>query len=222
MQTKALAIIAAGVTAFILVPLGFYALSDAPFRSVLKDALSIVTLLAFAMMLMQFFLARSNTALLSAFKPPLVQKVHKYIAYSAITVILLHPYLIVVPRYFEGGVKPWAAFIEMLTSFTNIGILAGIIAWVTLVAVGITAFFRMRVMRRMSGKYRGWRGLHALLVLGFVLPATFHIIDLGRHSGWGFGLYICAVLGGGLILLARLYPTHFPAKFFAKTEVKAQ
>lgn len=45
----------------------------------------------FAAMLGQFFTARSNTWLLSIFRPPQIQKVHKCIACTAVGIILLHP-----------------------------------------------------------------------------------------------------------------------------------
>lgn len=210
MQIKPLAAMGVGLTAFVGLPMVFYALSDAPTRSALKEALSILTVLAFSMMIAQFYLARSNTALFRIFKAPKVQTVHKYIAYSAIGVILLHPYLIVLPRYFEGGVAPWTAFVEIVTNISNPGILAGIVAWIVVLMIGITAYFRRNVMQQMDKKYRGWRGLHAVLVLAFVLPATWHVIDLGRHLGWGLSLYFLALLTGGLVLLARLYPDALP------------
>lgn len=169
MQARPFIAAAIGITAFVAAPVAFYAVSDAPIRSVLKDAISIITLLAFAMMLAQFFFTRCNTLLLDIFKPPLVQKVHKCIAYGAITVILLHPVLIVVPRYFEGGVTPWSALVEILSNFTNIGILTGIIAWLVLVCLGLTAFFRKPMLKRMAGRYRSWRGFHALVVLALAL-----------------------------------------------------
>lgn len=140
---KTSAIIAA-LAIFIGLPLLFYTLGDAPRRTLLKEGFSILTLLAFVMMLGQFFLARSNETLLSLFKPLHIQKVHKVIAYSAIGVIFLHPVLIVLPRYFEGGIKPWDAFWIMITDFGNLGIVLGLIAWLVMVVLGITVSFRKK------------------------------------------------------------------------------
>ena len=67
--------IIAALAVFIGLPLLLYALGDAPRRSVLKESISILTLLAFSMMLGQYFLARSNETLLSLFEPPQIQKV---------------------------------------------------------------------------------------------------------------------------------------------------
>ncbi len=94
------------------------------------------------MTLGQFFLARSNQALLRLFKPRQVQKVHKTIACCAIGIIILHPVLIVLPRAHEGGIKPWDAFITMITDFGNLGIVLGLVAWGLLAGPGVTVFFR--------------------------------------------------------------------------------
>jgi len=118
--------ISAALAVVIGLPLLFYALDDAPRRSLLKESISILTLLAFSMMLGQYFLARSNETLPSLFEPSQIQKVHKYIAYSAVAVMLLHPVLVVLPRHFEAGVKPWDALVTMLTTFDSLGILLGL------------------------------------------------------------------------------------------------
>ena len=115
-------VILAALAAFIGLPLMFYAIGDAPRRTVLKEAISIATLLAFASMLGQFFMVRSNTWLLSVFKPPQIQKGHKYIAHTAVALILAHPVLIVLPRNLEGGVRPWDAFVTMITTFESLGV----------------------------------------------------------------------------------------------------
>ncbi|KAA3621227.1 MAG: hypothetical protein DWQ08_14355 [Proteobacteria bacterium] len=102
--------IMAALAVFIGLPLLLYALGDAPRRSVLKESISILTLLALFLMLGQFFLARGNKLVLELFEPRQIQRVHKYIAYSAVGIILLHPALVVMPRFFEAGVRPWDAF----------------------------------------------------------------------------------------------------------------
>lgn len=211
---RTLAIVTA-VAVFIGLPVLFYLLGDAPRRSYLKEGLSIITLLAFSLMLGQFFLARSNEALLKLFKAPAVQKMHKWIAYGAISVIFLHPFFIVLPRYFEAGVKPWDAFWTMVTTFDNLGIMLGLFAWVAMVAVGVTAFFRMRLMKRFKNRYRGWRGFHALLTVSFTVAATWHAIELGRHTDRAMSLLFIGLAAAGFVMLARLYLPERP-KFSVK------
>lgn len=204
--------IIAALAVFVGLPLLLYALGDTPRRSALKESMSILTLLAFSMMLGQYFLARSNEALLSLFEPSQIQKVHKVIAYSAVAVILLHPALIVLPRYFEAGVKPWNAFVTMITTLDSLGVLLGLAAWILLLVLTTTAFFRRPLIPRFSLGYRGWRYFHGGLAVTFTLLAIWHAIELGRHTGIAMSLYFVTLVLLGFALLARLYWGPPPAK----------
>ncbi|MBE0622342.1 MAG: ferric reductase-like transmembrane domain-containing protein [Burkholderiales bacterium] len=197
--------IIAALAVFIGLPLLFYALGHVPRRSVLKESISILTLLAFSMMLGQYFLARSNETLLSLFKPPQVQKVHKYIAYTAVCVILIHPFLVVLPRHFEAGVKPWDAFVTMLTTFDSLGILLGLTAWLLLLVLTTTAYFRGRLIPRFTQRYRGWRYFHGGLAVTFTVLALWHSIELGRHTDIAMSAFFVTLALIGFALLARHY-----------------
>ncbi len=196
------------VTALIVLialPLLLYASGDVPRRTLLKESLSVLTLLCFSLMLSQFFMARSNTTLLKLFKPIQIQKVHKVIAYGAVGLMLLHPYLIVFPRYFESGVQPWDAFVTMVTQFDSLGILLGILAWVLMVVLVATAFFRRRLVKRFTHKYLGWRYFHSALAVTFTILVIWHAIDLGRHTNVAMSAYFILLAVAGIGLLARLY-----------------
>jgi predicted ferric reductase len=199
--------IANALAIFIGLPLMFYLLGDVPRRSWLKESLSLLTLLSFSLMLGQFYLARSNKPLLSLFKPMAIQKFHKFIAYGAMAVLILHPFFIVLPRYFEAGVKPLDAFIIMITTFDNLGILLGIGAWVLMLILGLTAVFRMRLIKRYKIKYRNWRYFHGGITVIFVTLAIWHAIELGRHTNMAMAIFMIILALVGVAMLARLYWT---------------
>ncbi|MDO6456302.1 ferric reductase-like transmembrane domain-containing protein [Celeribacter halophilus] len=205
-----------GLAVFVGLPLLFYTLGDAPRRTYLKEAISIVTLLAFTMMLGQFFLARSNETLLSLFKPLQIQKFHKYIAYSAVAIILLHPALIVLPRSLEGGIKPWDAFVTMITDLGNLGIVLGLIAWVLLLVLGVTAFFRRKLIPHFTLKYRGWRYFHGGLAVTFTVLALWHSIALGRHTDVAMSVFFLSLAALGFVMLAHMYWGAAPKKPVSK------
>ncbi len=198
-----------------------YAIGDAPRRSLLKETLSLLTLSSFALVLGQFHLTRCNPVVEGQIQPRRLQWLHKAIAYGALSVLLLHPVLIVLPRYFEAGVRPQDAFITMLTTFDNLGTVLGLAAWVVMIALGLTSLFRLRLMKHFALRYRTWRYIHAGLASGFVGLALWHAIDIGRHTDLVMsGLFIVlAVTGIGL--LARRYhgelPRHAPTPQGAKT-----
>ncbi|MEP3331052.1 ferric reductase-like transmembrane domain-containing protein [Sedimentitalea sp.] len=210
--------ILAAIAVFVGGPLLFYALGDAPRRSLLKEAISIATLLAFAAMLAQFFMARSNRWLLSVFKPPQIQKVHKYIAYTAVVVILLHPALIVLPRALEGGIRPWDAFWTMISELGSLGIVLGLIAWVLLLVLTAMAYLRRPIIKRLPTHYKGWRYVHGGFAVSFAVLALWHSIALGRHTDIAMSALFLGLAAIGFAMLAKLY---WPARSAPKHPTKA-
>ncbi|MBC7351252.1 MAG: FAD/NAD(P)-binding:oxidoreductase [Thermogutta sp.] len=194
-----------GVLVFIGMPLLLYAVGDFPRRSLLKETLSIATLLSFSLMLSQFFLARSNMRVIELFDLRHVKKLHVYLAYTVVTVILLHPFFVVLPRFFEAGIPPKDAFITMVTSFHRSGIFFGLVAWCLLLLLVVTAFFRFRLIRLLHTDYPHWRHFHGMLSVLFTVCALVHVITLGRHiDAYLAGFYI-AVAASGTFLLLRMY-----------------
>ena len=204
--------IIAALAVFVGLPLLLYALGDAPRRTVLKEVISILTLLAFFMMLGQYFLARSNETLLSLFKSYQIQKVHKYIAYTAVSMILIHPFLVVLPRFFEAGVMPSDAFVTMISTLDSVGILLGLAAWFLLLVLAATAYFRKQLMRRLTHRYRGWRHFHGAMAVTFTVLALWHSIELGRHTDIAMSALVITLALIGFLLLAGLYRGKEPSR----------
>jgi predicted ferric reductase len=186
---------------FIGLPLLFWALGDFPRRTVLKESISILFILSFSLMLGQFFLGRGNRSIVKRFKMGTVLRYHKVIAYSIVGVFLVHPFLIVVPRYFESGVTPMEAFITIITTFDSLGVVLGLIAWFLMLLLGITSFIR----KRLPLKYITWRYCHGIFSILFISFATFHVIDLGRHTNLAMSVYMIILAVSGVVLLLITY-----------------
>lgn len=186
---------------FIGLPLLLWALGDVPRRSILKESLSIAFILSFSLMLGQFFLARGNKNILASFRMSTVLKFHKAIAYSIVSIFLIHPFLIVIPRYFESGVAPMEAFITIITTFDSPGIVLGLIAWFLMLVLGITSFIRLRLPL----KYRTWRYFHGILSILFISISAWHVVDLGRHADMAMSIYMIILAISGVSLLLRTY-----------------
>ncbi len=189
------------VTVFIGLPILLFALGDFPPRVFLKNVISLITLLAFCLILGQFFLSRTNNLTKKIHKYKHVIRVHKAIGYFSITLFMFHPFLIVLPRYFEGGVDPLDAFIKMITAFESFGIILGLISWGLMLLIGLTALFR----DRLDVSYKRWRVIHGLLSLVFIIIATWHSVDLGRHSNTSVSLFFIIMATVGSLMLLRLY-----------------
>lgn len=196
------------IATFIAIPILIYALGDFPRGSILKETISIVTILAYFHMLAQFYLARSNKEMLKYFKMSSIVKIHKFIGYLFIGILLFHPFLIVLPRYFEAGVEPKDALITLLTSFHNSGVLLGMIAYVTMALLALTSLFR----NSLPLAYKTWRIIHGILSINFIGFATFHILKLGKHANQPLSVYMVILASVGVLLLLFTYFFHSSKK----------
>ena len=189
------------ILVFLGIPVLIYALGDFPRRSILKETISVLTLLTFSLMLLQFYLARSNKYLLKADKMASVVKVHKFIGYFFTVILLVHPFLIVLPRYFESGVEPIDAFLTLITSFDRQGVILGMLAYGTMLIIGLTSFFR----DKLPMSYKTWRVVHGILSVIFIGLASWHVISLGRHSSLVLSAFILMISIFGVLLLINTY-----------------
>ncbi len=169
-------------------------------RSILKEVLSIVTILTFFQLIGQFFWARTNRPAVKQLTMSRVLKYHIFIGYTFVVIMFFHPLYVVTPRFFEAGVSPVDAFITMITTM-NIGIVLGIIAWCLMLALGITSFMR----NKLPMNYRNWRVLHGILAIFFLSAAVWHAIDLGRHASLSMSILFCVLTAGGILHLLKNY-----------------
>lgn len=195
--------ILAALVVFVLLPAAFFYFGDFARRSLLKESLSFLTVLGFSLMLGQFFWARSDQLFVRAFKFSHVLSVHKFIGYSVVALFLLHPLLIVLPRYYEGGIHPVDALIQMLTTFDSLGVILGLISWVQMLAIGVTSLFR----DQLNMSYKSWKLMHGLLSISFISIASWHAIELGRHTDEVISIFIALMAIWGVMMLIAQYVT---------------
>lgn len=190
---------------FVAVPLIYYAAADYPRRTLLKESLTLITILAYSLMVGQFYFTRSNK-MIEVFNKRNVLTVHKYVAYSIVTIFLTHPFLIVLPRFFEAGISPWDAFVEMLITFESTGIILGMIAWVLMLILTVISYTRIELfVKKLGTKYRVWRMIHGILTLVIIFLATWHAADLGRLTDRTLSVFFIVLATTGSALLLREY-----------------
>lgn len=178
-----------------------WAIGTLPERTLLKESLSVITILAFCQMIGQFFWTRmGRSAFAASLRMSKVIKYHKIIGYTSVAVLLFHPFYLVVPRFFESGVSPADAFITITTTL-NQGVVLGIIAWCLMLVLGIMSLVR----KKLPIKYKTWRVFHGILAILFIFIAAWHVIDLGRHSNFAMSILISVLTAGGILLLLRTY-----------------
>lgn len=139
--------------------------------------------------------------MMAGLKRAWINKLHKVIGYTFVGLLLFHPFLIVVPRYFEAGVEPQEAFLTILGTYNTKGVMLGIIAWTLMLLLGLTSLFRDKI----GMTYKTWRVFHGILSMIFIGLASWHAIDLGRHTDVAMSVFILILAGGGIILLLKTY-----------------
>ena len=169
-------------------------------RSPLKEALSVITILALFQLIGQFYWARTNRSAVRSLTMAKVLRYHKCIGYTFVLVMIFHPLYVLVPRFLEAGVSPVDAFITMITTL-NVGVVLGMIAWCLMLVSGVTSFAR----NTLPMKYKSWRFMHGILAILFVSTAVWHAIDLGRHSSLVMSIVLSVLTVGGIVILLQTY-----------------
>lgn len=193
---------------FLSFPILIYLLEDFPRRTLLKELISVITIMSFSLMLYQFFLSRGNQSLRNRAKMSYIVKTHKFIGYVFTGILILHPALIVFPRYFEGGIRPLDALWKILTTTNNAGIVTGIIAWGIMLLLIITSLMRDKLF----ANYRIWRIFHGILSLLFIGLAEYHVFRLGRHSNLSMKAFYLLTGIGSAAMLGKIYLRDFGKK----------
>ena len=186
---------------FIIIPIILYILGNFPRRNFLMETVSVITIIGFTLLLSQFFSTRMNRKLVKKIRMVNVLKVHKIIGYIFVSILLVHPIFIILPKFFDNSVTPTDAFIRLITTFDSLGVILGLIAYVCMVILLITSYFRFKLKLT----YRTWRSLHGYFTMLFIITATWHVINMGRHSNTPFSIYYVLMVASGIFYLLRTY-----------------
>lgn len=190
------------ISLFIFVAIPFIlSLQELPSRTLLKESISVLVIIGFFSLLGQFYLNRSNKIFIKIYKMIKIIKFHKIVGYAVITIFFIHPFLIILPRFFEAGVDPFYALWLMITDFKSIGIIFGLIAWCVMLALLLTSYYK----DKLNMTYTKWRILHMILSIVFVVAALWHVIDLGRHMNEIMIFFIFILVCVSAYLLSKLY-----------------
>lgn len=200
---------------FIGIPVLLYALDGVPKRTLLKESLLLLTLLAFSMTIAQIFLTRCNRRMFPDTSTAVIVKVHKVTGYFFTAVLLLHPFLIVIPRYFEAGVAPKDAFITIITSVHSVGVMTGLCAWLLILLLGITSLLRGQLF----AKYITWRIVHGILSVLFLVCGSWHAVDLGRNMSLMLSSYLVVGALGGVLLFVKTYAPNRKTKTLQEVRI---
>lgn len=112
-----------------------------------------------------------------------------------------------------GGFPDRSLLKETLSVVTMLGFffMFGMLAWVLLLTLGITALMR----NRLPMTDNTWRRWHGILAVVFMAAGAWHAIDLGRHSSLAMSVLIILLTLAGV----RLWLKNFISKKSQKPRI---
>ena len=146
-------------------------------QRILSDELAAaLALVAFAVLMMEFVLSGRFRHISDGMGMDVTMRFHQLLARSALAFIIVHPFMYRTPHNFP---LPWDRTGQHTLGLEGAALLTGIVAWIILPALVLTAIYRSRL----DWKYETWRLLHGLGALAVALLGTHHVIAAGRYSG---------------------------------------
>lgn len=103
---------------------------------------------------------------------------HKKVGQWIGLAFLLHPVVIVAPRFFLTYGDGMTSVISVITAPQ---MLTGIIAWVLMIVWVLMSIFK----ERLPMKYETWRFTHMVGFIGIAILATLHVTTVGQHGQFG-------------------------------------
>ena len=171
-----------------------------PPRTWQDELSSALALSAFAGLLIEFLLSGRFRFVSGHFGIDTTMRFHQLMARTLAVFVLLHPFFYVTPLM--NYPSPWDTTGQHLLGLTVTSFATGLIAWLALMAMVLTAVFR----EQSSGTYEAWRISHGIAALLVAVFGFLHTLDAGRYSGHFFLTYYwSALVGIALFTLLWVY-----------------
>jgi len=157
------------------IPLFLAALQGLPLRALPNEFASAFGLLGFTWMLLSFLLSGRFRTISGRIGIDKTMSLHQLMAIVLGVLILLHPYLYTLSI---NNPLPWDTTRQFSLLLTIPAFISGMLAWVLLPTLVITAVFRDQFPFR----YEVWRWFHGIGAAVVVLASAHHVLEVGRYS----------------------------------------
>lgn len=174
-------------------PLFLAAFQGLPLRAIPNEFASSFGLIGFTWMLLSFLLSGRFRTISGKIGIDKTMRLHQIMAIVLGLLVLLHPYLYNLPI---NKPLPWDTTRQLSLVLSLPALISGVIAWVLLPVLIITASFRDQLPFR----YEAWRLFHGLGAVVVVIASAHHVLEIGRYSN----STIMKLFWLGLIAIASL------------------
>ncbi len=145
-------------------------------RNAYLEIFSVITIAAWCLVPGQFYWFPGNRFLSLHLRGWMLGQYHMIIGTSLVLLLCSHPFLLVLPKLFEYGISPREAFFTMIST-PHPGVISGIISWLLLAVLGVTAWCR----NFLPLGYKAWLRMHGILASLVLIFGLHHVLLLGRH-----------------------------------------
>ncbi len=197
----------------VLVPYGLgLASQHVSYRGWYTELVSILSMAGFAMMLVQFFLSGRLEGVSSKTGVDNGMLLHRKVGEMLALLFLLHPLLIVLPRFWLSSSF---AVDNLVLLFTEPLTSTGFYAWSLMIVWVLMAMFK----DKLNMSYEGWRVSHGIGAIAIAILATDHVITIGRHGHYDewldwFWIALCTAAVSALVYTYFIRPRQFSKKPF--------
>ncbi len=197
----------------VLIPYGLGLASDnVTYRGWYTELVTILSMAGLAMMLTQFALSGRLDRVSSRTGVDNGLLVHRKAGEILALFFLLHPFLIVAPRFWISGAF---AIDDLLLVFSESLTATGLYAWSLLIIWVLMSMFR----DKLGMSYEAWRLSHGIGAVAIIILATDHVVTVGRHGHYEewldwFWIVLCAVAVAAVVNSYFIRPRQHAKKAF--------
>ena len=195
--------------AAVLIPWALSFIEGLEVRGWYEETVVLLSIAGFSMMLLQFALTSRVDAVAGRAGVDNTMRLHKKWGEYVAWLFLLHPFLIVAPRFF---VAPSFALGDVWDLFTQPETATGMYAWSLMIVWVLVAVFKERT----GLSYEAWRYMHSAGFIAIIILATHHAVTVGRHGRYNLWydtmwIVLCA-LAVGLVIYIYLFRPRVAAR----------
>lgn len=164
-----------------------------PLRAFPNEFATSFGLIGFTWILLSFLLSGRFRTISGQIGIDKTMRWHQLMAIVIGVLVLFHPYLYTLPI---NQPVPWDATRQLSLELSLTGLISGMIAWILLSVLILTAIFRDQI----SYPYERWRLFHGIAAIVIVIASIIHVLEIGRYSNdllmklFWFGLIAIASL----------------------------